>query len=117
MSAPVAPSVTEKPDYGLDAPGFQRVLLVGGVLCVVIGRMLIEHGQMAPSPAWVFVLGRSMLWGGVGLFLAACVMYWVSKVGKLYLRDAILNSIPWRGDEHVLDVGCGHGLMLIGAAK
>src|SRR5205823_1073831 len=25
--------------------------------------------------------------------------------------------IRWRGDERVLDVGCGHGLMLLGAAK
>jgi ubiquinone/menaquinone biosynthesis C-methylase UbiE len=25
--------------------------------------------------------------------------------------------VPWRGDEAVLDVGCGRGLLLIGAAK
>jgi arsenite methyltransferase len=117
MSAPAVPSVTQKPDYGLDAPGFQRVLLVAGVVCVVTGRLLIEHSLMAPSAAWVFALGPLMLWTGLGFFLAGCVMYWGSKVGKLYLRDAILNSIPWRGDEHLLDVGCGHGLMLIGAAK
>ncbi len=44
-------------------------------------------------------------------------MFWGSKFGKLRLRDKIISSIPWRGDERVLDVGCGHGLMLIGAAK
>ncbi len=44
-------------------------------------------------------------------------MLWGSKFGKLRLRDKIINSISWRGDEMVLDVGCGHGLMLIGAAK
>jgi ubiquinone/menaquinone biosynthesis C-methylase UbiE len=33
------------------------------------------------------------------------------------VRDKLLNSISWQGDEKVLDVGCGHGLMLIGAAK
>src|SRR5262249_46313190 len=32
------------------------------------------------------------------------------------IRDQILESIPWRGDELVLDVGCGRGLLLIGAA-
>ena len=37
--------------------------------------------------------------------------------GKFRARDALLNAVPWRGDEQVLDVGCGHGLMLIGAAK
>ncbi len=44
-------------------------------------------------------------------------MLWGSKAGKLHLRDKIISSISWRGDEMVLDVGCGHGLMLIGAAK
>lgn len=45
------------------------------------------------------------------------IMIWGSKVGKRLLRDKMIDSISWRGDEKVLDVGCGHGLMLIGAAK
>ena len=36
---------------------------------------------------------------------------------QLKVRDRILDSLPWRGDEQVLDVGCGRGLLLIGAAK
>jgi ubiquinone/menaquinone biosynthesis C-methylase UbiE len=31
--------------------------------------------------------------------------------------EQLLSKISWRGDEHVLDVGCGRGLLLIGAAK
>src|SRR6516165_11820770 len=55
-------------------------------------------------------LGLSCL-ASAGLFL------WGSKVGKLKMRDRLLANIPWRGDEAVLDVGCGRGLLLIGAAK
>jgi ubiquinone/menaquinone biosynthesis C-methylase UbiE len=44
-------------------------------------------------------------------------MLWGSKFGKSRLRDKVLNALTWRGDENVLDVGCGHGLLLIGAAK
>ncbi|MGD4069810.1 class I SAM-dependent methyltransferase, partial [Xanthomonas citri pv. citri] len=52
------------------------------------------------------------------IFLAtALLMLWGSKFGKLALRDKILNGLSWRGDERVLDIGCGHGLMLLGAAK
>ncbi len=42
---------------------------------------------------------------------------WSSRVAKLWLRDRLLNELRLRGDETVLDVGCGHGLPLIGAAK
>ena len=40
-----------------------------------------------------------------------------SFVGKFGVRDRLLGKIVWRGDEHVLDIGCGRGLALIGAAK
>jgi predicted RNA methylase len=56
-----------------------------------------------------------MGWGfGLGALL---LLLWSSLFGKFRARDALLNAVPWRGDEQVLDVGCGHGLMLIGAAK
>jgi ubiquinone/menaquinone biosynthesis C-methylase UbiE len=55
----------------------------------------------------------------IGLvFLAmGSVMVWSSRVAKLRLRDQMLDSLGLRGDERVLDVGCGRGLLAIGAAK
>src|SRR4029077_7277514 len=44
-------------------------------------------------------------------------MLYSSKYSKIPERERLLDLIPWRGDETVLDVGCGRGLMLIGAAK
>ena len=44
-------------------------------------------------------------------------MLYFSKVTKLKERDKLLNLIEWSGRELVLDVGCGRGLMLVGAAK
>jgi cyclopropane fatty-acyl-phospholipid synthase-like methyltransferase len=32
-------------------------------------------------------------------------------------RQYMLNAIAWRGDERVLDVGCGNGFLLVDAAK
>jgi arsenite methyltransferase len=105
-----------KPDYGIDAPGFQRFARYAGVASVVAGRMLFEHGMMN-SRVWAQRTGTGMMWAGVSFFIIGSLMYLGSRVGKLFLRNRILNSIAWRGDEQVLDVGCGHGLMLLGAAK
>jgi ubiquinone/menaquinone biosynthesis C-methylase UbiE len=54
---------------------------------------------------------------GIYFLLGAGGMVCYSKVGKLRIRDQMLELIPWRGDEMVLDIGCGRGLLLIGAAR
>ena len=55
--------------------------------------------------------GRPFLSMGSGFGPGALLLLWSSLVGKFRVRDSLLNAVPWRGDEHVLDVGCGHGLM------
>jgi cyclopropane fatty-acyl-phospholipid synthase-like methyltransferase len=42
---------------------------------------------------------------------------WSSKIGKIRETKRILGVYDWSGDEKVLDVGCGRGLMLIAVAK
>jgi arsenite methyltransferase len=49
--------------------------------------------------------------------LEAVLMILYSKYGKFRHRDRMLKMVNWRGDETVLDVGTGRGLMMIGAAK
>ena len=40
-----------------------------------------------------------------------------AKHGKFLHRDRMLGMLNWKGDEQVLDVGTGRGLLMIGAAK
>jgi arsenite methyltransferase len=102
-------------DYGIDAPGVVRNNILIGLLAGAAG-VALERIFRLSSP----VLARVCL--DVGVFVAlsclitAGIMVWGSKVGKLQLRDRLLGQIPWQGDELVLDVGCGRGLFLIGAA-
>jgi ubiquinone/menaquinone biosynthesis C-methylase UbiE len=44
-------------------------------------------------------------------------MVWSSKAGKIGDRERLLDLLQWTGNERVLDLGCGRGLMLIGAAR
>ena len=54
---------------------------------------------------------------GIILAVVAGTMVLSSRVVKIKVSERIIDSMPWRGDEKVLDVGCGRGLFLIGAAK
>jgi SAM-dependent methyltransferase len=54
---------------------------------------------------------------GIGLLTGAAWMYFGARYGKISAREKLLDRISWRGDERVLDVGCGRGLLLVGAAK
>lgn len=54
---------------------------------------------------------------GLIFSILAGVMILSSRVIKPKVCNRILDSIPWQGDENVLDVGCGRGLFLIGAAR
>jgi arsenite methyltransferase len=101
-----------KPDYGLDSPHeIHSYTLRGGLVAAFAIGLWISNGASATPSASILLLI------GIGYLAASGVMYWSSRVAKLKARDRILDSLTWRGDEKVLDVGCGHGLFAIGAAK
>lgn len=98
-----------RPDYGIDSPAIIMGLLVVGTLCCVVG-LLFPHLFHLPL-RWIGITaGAYFLLGGFG-------MLFYSKVGKLQMREEFLDSVPWRGDEQVLDIGCGRGLLLVAAAR
>jgi SAM-dependent methyltransferase len=106
----------ESADYGVDAPGAVRNLAVFGGLGVALG-IVLYFVLAAALPVLAVVFLNWGVWGGLSALIVACAMVWSSRIGKLRFRERLLEAIPWRGDERVLDVGCGRGLMLVGAAK
>ena len=100
-------------DYGLDAPSVVRTLGLIGVTLLVIGVVLLLRHPTNGARA----LGNIGVWMGGSWAAAALLMILSSRFGKLRARDALLDRLALRGDETVLDVGCGHGLLLIGAAR
>jgi arsenite methyltransferase len=82
------------------------VVLLGLVLffpAIKIGNVIIETG--------------GLLWSAGGVTVGGCLMLAYSLWGKYKHRDRMLNLVNWVGNEQVLDIGTGKGLLMIGAAK
>jgi len=101
-----------KPDYGIDAPGVIRNLSLIAVALFFIARFLpiLSIGPVT------LTLRPAAIWIGVFCALEAVAMLLYSRFGKFHHRDRMLALVNWKGDERVLDVGTGRGLLLIGAA-
>ena len=96
------------PDYGIDAPVVIRNLVLVGVVCLVAGVVAVAAGV---------AVGIGLLVAAASLLVGPALMLRSSRVGKLRERDRLLDEVAWRGDEQALDVGCGRGLLLVGAAR
>lgn len=99
----------DRPDFGLDAPPIvygYTALGTAGIVLLVLAGLSVGSSVLLGWGIWAFVLG----------FGVAALMVYSSKAGKLRVRDRLLDQLALRGDEDVLDLGCGSGLMLLGAA-
>lgn len=102
-----------KPDYGVDAPGVMRAFFLIGFACLLFAAFaprIFHIGRVA-------VNARSAYWPAGFLIAEGLLFLLYVKVGKFRHRDFMLGMHTWRGDEKVLDVGCGRGLLLAGAAQ
>lgn len=101
-----------KVNYGIDAPGVIRYLLIFGSL-LIISVIIFPHVKIGSAD----IDTRGFIWSGGSCVLAGLLMLFYSLKGKQHHRDRMLNMIEWTGNEQVLDVGTGLGLLMIGAAK
>ena len=100
---------------GTGIPGVVRnrfIVAVVGPAIFLTAQFGLWSGAIGP-----FRVSSMGLWPGLVCGVMACWMLYDSKVGKLRERERLLDLMPWRGTEAVLDLGCGRGLMLIGAAR
>lgn len=97
-------SATRRPkgSYGIDAP---RLLPVLALLFIAN----LVHGIMS-GELWPF-LGAATILG------CASLGFHASRRGKFLVWSELLDGIKLRGDEQILDIGCGRGAVLMLAAK
>jgi len=93
-----------------------RHMFSRGAWTLAFGNVIFAMNRADyPGPAMRLLIVLGLM--GLGFAAVGAVMVWSSRVAKLELRDRLLDSLALRGDEKILDVGCGRGLLLIGAAK
>jgi len=101
----------QRPDYGLDAPPVIYAMFVLGLVAAILGFDLVWTSSRQVSLAYALQIF------GVLCVILGALMFASSRFGKFRARDRLLERLKLHGDETVLDVGCGHGLLLIAAAK
>lgn len=106
-------------DYGIDAPTVVRNMTVIGLLCLIASVVGFTAFRADPAhPSTVLDIARyNGLVTAMICFLAAGWMIVSSKLLKQRVARTLLDMRTWRGDEAVLDIGCGRGLIAVAAAR
>lgn len=105
-----------KPNYGLDAPPVVRNLIIAGACCIVVGLIGL-FVLLGVRQGMAYAVLAVMLFSAACFLVTAAAMIWSSRRGKLIMREKLIDSLNLTGQETVLDVGCGRGLLLTRAAK
>jgi ubiquinone/menaquinone biosynthesis C-methylase UbiE len=97
-----AAAARRKADYGFDA-GF--ALPLAGITCLAMVAVAAVSGSIPQAVAGCTALG----FVGFGLH--------TSRRGKFLVWQELLDGLELKGDERVLDLGCGRGAVLLSAAR
>jgi len=96
-------------DYGYDAPYALVMFLAGAVLTGTAAAVDWANGVTRPAVA--------MSVACLGLLASAANFLSTTRRGKFIEWERILDAAALRGDERVLDLGCGRGAVLTAVAR
>lgn len=95
--------------YGFDAPYVIIWLAIPGVVFLGGGLALLA----ATGSWWSLIpIGAGLFW-----FASDALFLHTTRRGKFAAWAEILDGLGLRGDERVLDVGCGRGMVLVQVAR
>src|SRR5262245_20928535 len=102
--------------YGLDGdfrliPAVGQVVILGGIIAVAIVVTIVN---IIAGRAVVAVISGMI---AMCLVLASLCYAYTTRIGKFQVWARILTQLGLRGDENLLDLGCGRGAVLLAAAQ
>lgn len=104
-------------DYGVDAPYAPILMIIGGC-CLLTSLImdLIDGPNGHAIGAYRFsIIARSF--GTLWIFIVAGCFLYSTRIGKFREWANLLDRLDLKGDERVLDIGCGRGAVLLMAAQ
>ena len=88
--------------YGIDAPYVPALMATGLLVCIAMALF-------SPFTGW---------WLSAAIWVALLALYLhTTWRGKFVVWRNLLDAQAWRGNEQLLDLGCGRGAVLLMAAK
>jgi cyclopropane fatty-acyl-phospholipid synthase-like methyltransferase len=98
----------QRGEYGYDAPYALGAFVVLGTVSVV-----------AAIVSWIVGGELTVMMAFYGAFFLANAssFFYTTRRGKFQVWEEILDGLHLRGDERVLDMGCGRGAVLTAVAK
>ena len=96
-------------DYGYDAPYFPAIFGLLSLAAGVGAAICWWQGEIRPA--------RQMTFYFVVFFANTSSFLYATTRGKFLEWDRILDSLHLRGNEEVLDMGCGRGAVLTAVAR
>ena len=102
-----------RPGCGINAPGLVTGFACAGVSVVAVSAVL----AFGVGGAWPVPVASLLAVLAVYPLGMCALMLYDRLVTKRATADMLVSMVGCTGGEHALDVGCGRGLMLVGAAR
>lgn len=100
--------------YGIDAPNVVRNLaLIGGIFIFAASFILFRYD----NTKYIYFAFAAFFCFGLNFLIPSILMIFSSMVGKAYVLKNLVNELDIKGNELILDIGCGRGMLSIIAAR
>jgi arsenite methyltransferase len=100
--------------YGFDAPYAPILMMLGGTCLLAFSVMQIWSSEGGARPRLIHAMPAA---AGLWLFLNAGIYIHTTRAGKFAVWADLLDALELKGDERLLDIGCGRGAVLLMAAQ